>query len=122
MFRKIAIALVAASVFTAPVLAQSTLQGGSTSTPSSEATKPEKAEKSTETPEKAEKTVKPATKRHHAARHHHHGKAAKMTKSTAMVTKHVKTPKFAKAGKVTKSPKRVYGRASKHTPSGMTSH
>jgi hypothetical protein len=133
MFRKIAVALVAASVFAAPVLAQNTLSGGSTtSTPPSDTTekasKPEKAEKSAESTTTTEKTVK---RRHHAARHHRHGgKAAKFGKAgtaTAMSGKPLSTkpPKVAKTetrrpghGKL--PPKRAFGRASKHTPSEMT--
>jgi hypothetical protein len=144
MFRKIAVALVAASVFTAPVLAQSnSLSGGSTTTnPSNEmekAGKPEKTEKSAESTEKtsktekAEKTEKKVTRHHHATRHHRHGsKAAKFGKArtpTAMSGKQLsaKTPNVAKTetrhikhGKLL--PKRAFGKASKHTPSEMTTH
>jgi hypothetical protein len=110
MFRKMAIALVAASVFTAPVLAQNdTLTGGSgtkssqvTSPPAGEsaekAEKPEKAEKSTEA---VEKSVKKVTRHHRVARHHRHGtKAAKFVKSrtTAVYAKRpsARTTKYVK--------------------------
>ena len=137
MFRKMAIALVAASVFTAPVLAQNdTLSGGSstkgsqvTSPPAGEsaekAEKPEKAEKSTEA---IEKSVKKVTRHHRVARHHRRGtKTAKYVKSrTATVyAKHggARTAKYAKhemvnsekryVGRGRTSPKRAYGRVSK---------
>jgi hypothetical protein len=136
MFRKMAIALVAASVFTAPVLAQNPpLSGGGTTSPSNEtqekANKPEKTEKSVESVEKTEKTKKTAkavTKHHRMARHHRHGtKAAKYGKarSTAMSVKHpgVKTTKYVKVesrhtkhGRIPS--KHVYGKASKHMRSG----
>jgi hypothetical protein len=111
MFRKMAIALVAASVFTAPVLAQNdTLTGGS-GTKSSQVTtppagdsaaekagKPEKAEKSAEA---VEKSMKKVTRHHRVARHHRHGtKAAKYVKSrtAAVYAKRpgVRTAKYAK--------------------------
>jgi hypothetical protein len=112
MFRKMAIALVAASVFTAPVLAQDTLSGaastskspqGTTPAPSGEnadkAVNPEKAEKSAATTEKATKTV---TRHHRVVSHHRRGtKTAKYVKShtkTAMYGKHpgAKSAKVAK--------------------------
>jgi hypothetical protein len=125
MFRKMAIALVAASVFTAPVLAQTPplSGGGTTSTPSSEAVDKTKPEKSAETTEKAGKT-----KHHRMARHHKHGtKAAKYGKAhtTAMSGKHSEA-KAAKLAKIESRrhgrtlPKKVYGRASKHMPSKST--
>jgi hypothetical protein len=109
MFRKMAIALVAASVFTAPVLAQNdTLTGGSgtkssqvTSPPAGEsaekAEKPEKAVKSTEAVEKSVKKVK----HHRVARHHRHGtKSAKFAKSrttAAYAKRHgARTAKYVK--------------------------
>jgi hypothetical protein len=135
MFRKMAIALVAASVFTAPVLAQNPpLSGGSTSSPSGETTekanKPETTEKSAESTEKVEKKVI----HHRIARHHHHGtKAAKVGKArtpTAMYGKHpsAKTAKYAKMEsrriRHGRTPsKHVYGKAPKRTmPSGTTAH
>jgi hypothetical protein len=134
MLRKMAIALVAASVFTAPVLAQNNpLSGGtanknqpSTSTPSSDsADKTEKTEKSAEAVEKTGK----AGKHHHAARHHK-AKAAKLGKAgTTMGKLHgAKTGKFAKtehhAGHGRIVTKHVFGKATKHMPSttGMGSH
>ncbi len=90
MFRKMAIALVAASVFTAPVLAENdTLSGGSntnknppsTATPQTDTTnKTDKSEttttdKSAGNAGQAEKTGK---HRRSAARHHRHGTSAKL--------------------------------------------
>jgi hypothetical protein len=131
MFRKIAVALVAASVFTVPVLAQNNpLAGGSPSSNEEKANKPEKAEKPTESTEKTEKTEKTVTRHHHVARHHHHGtKAAKYGKAhsaTAMSGKYAKPSNMAKAetrriGHGKPLSKRTYGRAYKHIPSG-TSH
>jgi hypothetical protein len=138
MFRKIAVALVAASVFAAPVLAQTkdNLSGGTATNPSNEtekANKPEKTEKSAESTEKTEKTV---THHHHAARHHRSkaAKAGKARTATAMYGKTLshktpggKTSKFARTetrrvghGKLL--PKRAYGKAYRHSPSGMTTH
>jgi len=129
MFRKMAIALVAASVFTAPVLAQNPpLSGGTTTTPSGETmekAKPEKTEKAAESAKKAEKVV---TKHRRIARHPRHGtKAAKYGKAritTAISGKHPEA-KPAKYGKVEsrrigrgRAPsKHVYGKAPKHMPS-----
>jgi hypothetical protein len=110
MFRKMAIALVAASVFTAPVLAQNdTLSGGSSSSKGSQVTSPpagESAEKA-EKPEKAEKTAESTKKvgktvmRHHrVARHGRHGtKAAKFAKShaTAIYGQHGRTAKYTRS-------------------------
>jgi uncharacterized Zn finger protein (UPF0148 family) len=82
MFRKIAIALVAASVFTAPVLAQTTTPSDSTSAPTTSAAP------------KTEKSITKVTKHRVVGRHHRHGaKMAKYTKS------HGKMVKFAKYGK-----------------------
>jgi hypothetical protein len=137
MFRKMAIALVAASVFTAPVLAQNPPLSGGTTSPSGEttekATKPEKTEKSVESTEKSVTTV---TKHHRIARHHRHGtKAAKYGKArtaTAMSGKHsgAKSAKYTKIesrrirhGRIPS--KHVYGKAgkgSKRMPSGTTAH
>jgi hypothetical protein len=135
MFRKMAIALVAASVFTAPVLAQNPPLSGGTTSPSSETTekanKPEKTEKSVESTEKSVKTV---IKHHRIARHHRPGtKAAKYGKArtTAMSGKHPsKSAKYAKiesrrTGHGRISSKHVYGKAgkaSKRMPSGTTAH
>jgi hypothetical protein len=137
MFRKMAIALVAASVFTAPVLAQNPplSGGGSTTSPSSETTekanKPETTEKSAESTEKAEKK---AMRHHRTAHHHGHGtKAAKVGKgrtATAMPGKHpsAKAGKYAKVeGRRTghgRTPsKHIYGKAPKHSmPSGTMAH
>jgi hypothetical protein len=113
MFRKMAIALVAASVFTAPVLAQNDTLSGGSSTKGSQVTTPpagESTEKA-ETPEKAEKTAESTKKvkvgktvaRHHrVARHGRHGtKAAKFVKSrtTAVYAKHRdgRTAKYARS-------------------------
>lgn len=132
MFRKMAIALVAASVFTAPVLAQNNplAGGGTTSTPSTDTTEkakqPEKTEKSAEATTKSQKAAKAATRHHRtAARHHRHGtKAAKYGKghtATAMSGKHdgAKTAKVEgrRTGHGRTLPKHAYGKASKHTPS-----
>jgi hypothetical protein len=147
MFRKMAIALVAASVFTAPVLAQNPpLSGGSTTSPSNEttekATKPEKTEKPGETTEKVEKKV---TRHYRTVHHHRHGtkvaKAGKPRTRTAMSARHpsakaakyakhprAKTAKYAKVegrrvGHGRTPPKHVYGKAPKRSmPSGTTTH
>ena len=89
MFRKIAIALVAASVLTAPVLAQGTTPGDSKVSPTTPAP-------TASTPEKSEKAVTKVTKHRVVARHHRHGtKMAKYTKSNG--TKMVKYAKGARA-------------------------
>jgi hypothetical protein len=135
MFRKMAIALVAASVFTAPVLAQNPpLSGGSTTSPSSETTekanKPETSGKAAESTEKVEKKV---IRHHRTVRHHRHGtKAAKFGKAhtaTAMYGKHpsAKTEKYGKVeGRRTghgRTAKHVYGKAPKHSmPSGTKTY
>src|SRR5258708_8082763 len=62
MFRKIAIALVAASVLTAPVLAQGTTPGDSKVSPTTPAP-------TASTTEKSEKAVTKATKHRGVARH-----------------------------------------------------
>jgi hypothetical protein len=142
MFRTMAIALVAASVFTAPVLAQNnTLSGGSSNSGSKNAPstpaptgespekteKPDKAEKSDKSAESTEKSEKTITHHHHVARHHHHGtKVAKVSKThthTAISTKHHGARGYAKyegrhAGRsrIAKYPRhtgRAYGRGSK---------
>jgi hypothetical protein len=86
MFRKIAIALVAASALTVPVLAQQTSPSGET-----------KLSPSTSAPtitstEKTDKLTTKPTKHHMSARHHHGGKMAKYTKAHKM-------GKYAKYGK-----------------------
>jgi hypothetical protein len=89
MFRKIAIALVAASVLTAPVLAQGTTPGDSKVSPTTPAP-------TASTPEKSEKAVTKVTKHRVVARHHRHGtKMAKYAKSHG--TKMVKYAKGARA-------------------------
>jgi hypothetical protein len=104
MFRKIAIALVAASVLTAPVLAQGTTPGDSKVSPTTPAP-------TASTPEKSEKAVTKVTKHRVVARHHRHGtKMAKYTKShgTKMV-KHTrshgtKMVKYAKGARASAKP------------------
>ena len=104
MFRKIAIALVAASVLTAPVLAQGTTPGDSKVSPTTPAP-------TASTPEKSEKAVTKVTKHRVVARHHRHGtKMAKYTKShgTKMV-KHTrshgtKMAKYAKGARASAKP------------------
>src|ERR1700743_26823 len=95
MFRKLAIALVAASVLGAPVMAQTNpLAGGQPSQTKPAGESPEKAEKTPENKaaESGATSEKAATKHHHAARHHHRGtKAARYGKSRssmAMYGKH----------------------------------
>jgi hypothetical protein len=75
MFRKIAIALVAASVLSAPVLAQQT------TTPSENKLSPSTGTSPTATvPESTEKTVTKPTKHRMVSRHHRHAKMAKYGK------------------------------------------
>ncbi len=89
MFRKIAIALVAASVLIAPVLAQGTTPGESKVSPTTPAP-------AASTPEKSEKAVTKVTRHRVVVRHHRHGtKMAKYTKSHG--TKMVKYAKGARA-------------------------
>jgi hypothetical protein len=96
MFRKIAIALVAASVFTAPVLAQTTTPSDSTSAPT------------TSVAPKTEKSITKVTKHRVVGRHHRHGaKMAKYSKS------HGKMAKFAKYEKYTHPMK--HGKTAKFT-------
>jgi hypothetical protein len=120
MLRKMAIALVAASVFTAPVLAQNnTLSGGSTNKPaappaSESMDKTEKTDKSAENVEKPGKTGK----HHHAARHHH-PKTAKLNKPGTMTSKaHTRTGKVAKTESRrhghAMTTKHAFGKAPKH--------
>ena len=104
MFRKIAIALVAASFLSAPTLAQSTAPGDSKVSPTTPAP-------TASTPEKSEKAVTKVTKHPVVARHHRHGtKMAKYTKShgTKMV-KHArshgtKMVKYAKGARASAKP------------------
>ena len=107
MFRRIAIALVAASALTIPVLAQQTSPSGETKlSPSTSAptiTSTEKTDKL---------TTKPA-KHRMSARHHHHGtKMAKYTKSHG--------PKMAKYAKYGKAKYGKYTRPMKHGKSAAT--
>ena len=104
MFRKIAIALVAASVLTAPVLAQGTTPGDSKVSPATPAP-------TASTPEKSEKAVTKVTKHRVVARHHRHGtKMAKYTKShgtkMAKYTKShgTKMVKYAKGARASAKP------------------
>lgn len=92
MFRKIAIALVAASALTAPVLAQQTTNPSAETKVSPTAPAP-----SISSTEKTEKLTTKPTKHRMAARHHHRGaKMAKYTKSHG-----AKMGKYAKYGKYT---------------------
>jgi hypothetical protein len=109
MFRKIAIALVAAGALTVPALAQQTSPSGesklspSTSAPTVSST--EKTDKLTTTP----------SKHRMSARHHHHGaKMAKYTKS------HPKMGKYARYGKA-KYGKAKYGKYTRPMKHGRTS-
>ncbi len=87
MFRKIAIALVAASVLSAPVLAQGTTLGDSKISPTTPAP-------TTSTVPKTEKAITKVTK-HRIVGHHRHG--TKMAKSTKYHgTKMVKYAKYGK--------------------------
>jgi len=87
MFRKIAIALVAASALTAPVLAQ---------TPGESKLSPSATAPTSGTAEKTDKlTTKPITKHHIVVRHHRHG--TKMVK----VAKYGKFTRHMKHGKIT---------------------
>jgi hypothetical protein len=104
MFRKIAIALVAASVLTAPVLAQGTTPGDSKVSPTTPAP-------TASTPETSEKAVTKVTKHRVVARHHRRGtKMAKYAKShgTKMV-KHARSPgtkmvRYAKGARASAKP------------------
>jgi len=97
MFRKIAIALVAASVFTAPVLAQVS------TTPSEGKTSQTTPAPNVSSAEKTDKAVTSAPKHRTAVRHHRHGgKMAKYTKSHG-----TKMAKSAKAGS-------KYGKYARH--------
>jgi len=101
MFRKIAIALVAASVITAPVLAQDTTVSPTRPAPTAS------------TPEKSGKAVTKVTKHRVVARHHRHGtKMAKYTKSHG--TKMVKYAKGARASAKPISSKKPAAQSSLH--------
>ncbi len=109
MFRKIAIALVAASALTVPVLAQGTNPSGDSKL------SPSTSAPTVSVPEKTEKAVTKPTKHRAAARHHRHAKMAKSTKYHG-----AKMVKYAKVGKVTRhygrakiGPKHAYGAALK---------
>ncbi len=110
MFRKIAIALVAASVLTAPVLAQQTNPSGETKL---SPTTPAPTVSSTE---KTDKAITKVTKHRVVARHHRHG--AKMAKSAkshgAKMVKYAKPgTKYGKytrhIGRTKTAPKHAYG-------------
>ncbi len=99
MFRKIAIALVAASALGAPVLAQQT-----TTTPNESKLSPSTSAPTATTPETTEKTVTKGTK-HAVARHHRNAKMAKYGKAHGS--------KMAKYGKAHGSKMAKYGRSGK---------
>jgi Ni/Co efflux regulator RcnB len=108
MFRKIAIALVAASVLGAPVLAQQT-----TTTPSDNKLSPSTSTPNATAPETSEKTVTKSTKHRVVARHHRHAKVAKYGKSRGS--------KMAKYGKSGKSGAK-YGKYTHHTSRASGKH
>jgi hypothetical protein len=95
MFRKIAIALVAASALTVPVLAQQTSPSGESKL--SPSTSPPTVTSSEKT---GKLTTTPTAKHRMGARHHRGGKMAKLTKSHAKMGKYAKYGK-AKYGKYT---------------------
>jgi hypothetical protein len=105
MFRKVAIALVAASVLGAPVLAQQT-----TTTPNDSKAPPSTSAPGATTPETSEKTVTKTTKHRVVTRHHRHAKMAKSGKS------HMS--RMAKHGK----PGAKYGKYTRHMSRGSTNH
>ncbi len=113
MFRKIAIALVAASVLGAPVLAQQT-----TTTPGENKLSPSTSAPTATVPETTEKTVTKPTKHRMVSRHHRHGKMAKYGKyrgpKMAKYAKH--GPKYGKytrhMGRAAMPSKRAYGAVS----------
>jgi hypothetical protein len=112
MFRKIAIALVAASVLGAPVLAQQTTTGGESKL------SPSTSAPTATVPETTEKSVTKVTRHRMVGRHHHHAKMAKYSKFQS--TKMVKYGKYGKKyGKYTRHmsraampSKRAYGAVS----------
>jgi hypothetical protein len=101
MFRKIAIALVAASVLGAPVLAQQTTTGGENKL------SPSPSAPTATVPETSEKTVTKPTRHRMVSRHHHHAKMAKYAKHG---------PKYGKytrhMGRAAMPSKRAYGAVS----------
>lgn len=117
MFRKIAIALVAASALTAPGLAKNAPLGNGTGSQTAQA-----PVANTVTPDKAAKADK-AVKKHRVVRHHHHGPkmakhfkhikyarsathgktAAKLTSGAQASAKHVSSKPAAKSGVDAKS-------------------
>lgn len=102
MFRKIAIALVAASVLSAPVLAQQT------TTPSDNKLSPSTGNTSSVTvPESTEKTVTKPTKHRTVSRHHRHAKMAKYGKHGAKYGKYTRH-----MGRAAMPSKRTYGAVS----------
>jgi cytoskeletal protein RodZ len=133
---KMAIALVAASVFIiAPVLAQNnTLSGGSsknpptTSTPSGENADKEKTEK-TEKTEKLEKTEKStastepsekATSRHHRVAHHHRHVTAKTAKKVSKSRTSMAMNRKRHGTRTAKEARSYAKYESRHTPHGHT--
>jgi hypothetical protein len=116
MFRKLAIALIAASVLGAPVMAQTnTLTGGGQPKPTGES--PEKAEKTPEskTAEGGETSEKSATKHHRVARHHHHGaKSTRYGRAHSSMAMHGKHHEPA-SEKYTKYESRHMGHGRTHT-------
>jgi hypothetical protein len=135
MFRKIAIALLAASVLAAPAMAQTTMHGKTSKATSTKSeTKPETAadtlEKTDKISEKAEKSAensatsdKATTKHRRMARNHHRGtKTAKLMRKkptkTAMHGKH-HGGKGTKVAKGKTSGRHIYGSAKK---SGKMTH
>jgi len=89
MFRKIAIAFVAASVLGAPVLAQQT------TTPSESKLSPSTSTTTGTAPETTEKTVTKSTKHRVVSRHHRHAKVAKYGKSHGSKMAKGKSGKYA---------------------------
>jgi hypothetical protein len=108
MFRKIAIALVAASALTVPVLAQTSTSTETKLSPSTSAPSITSTEKTDQL------TTKPTKHRMGARRHHHGGKMAKVTKSHGP-----KMAKYAKYGKA-KYGKAKYGKYVRPMKHGKT--
>ena len=103
MFRKIAIALVAAGALTVPALAQQT-------SPSDESKlSPSTSAPTVSSTEKTDKLTTTPSKHRMSARHHHGAKMAKYTKS------HPKMGKYAKYGKA------KYGKYTRPMKHGRTS-
>jgi len=109
MFRKIAIALVAASVLGAPVLAQQTTPGGESKL------SPSTSAPTATVPETSEKTVTKTTKHRMVSRHHHHAKMAKYAKHG---------PKYGKytrhMGHAAMPSKRTFGKAISAKPAARS--